>query len=287
MIWLIGNKGMLGSDMELMLKKDGLDYIASDMEVDITNYNELSNFAGNKSISWIINCSAYTAVDKAEDEADLAFKINDHGVLNIAKIAKDKDAVMIHFSTDYVFDGNKEGVYVEEDKTNPVGVYGKSKLEGEKQIVNTLSKYFIFRISWLYGEFGTNFVHTMLRLFSEREKVTVVSDQTGSPTYASDVVDMVITVFKNNMTNYGIYNFTNEGLTNWYEFTQEIYRLSIEIGLLDKDIEIIPIKTEDYPTKAKRPANSYLSKDKIKKELNITLKPWKDSLRKFLSSKIK
>lgn len=287
MIWLIGNKGMLGSDMELILKRSGLDYIASDAEVDITDYDMLSSFAGSKSISWIINCAAYAAVDKAEDEPELAFKINDIGVLNIAKIAKDKDAVLIHFSTDYVFDGNKEGAYVEEDSTNPIGVYGKSKLEGEKQIVSMLSKYFIFRISWLYGKFGTNFVHTMLRLFSEREEVSVVNDQTGSPTYAPDVAGMVYSVIQKKINKYGIYNYTNDGITNWHEFAVEIFRISREVMLLKKDVKILPIRTKDYPTKAKRPANSCLSKEKIISSMNIDLKLWKDSLRSFLSSKLK
>ena len=287
MIWLIGNKGMLGSEMELMLQKNNLDYIASDMDVDIIDYNVIKDFADNKSISWIINCSAYTAVDKAEDEAEAAYKINDTGVLNIVKIAKEKGAVLIHFSTDYIFDGTQKGAYTEEDITNPLGVYGKSKLRGEEHIIQMLSKFFIFRISWLYGEYGNNFVHTMLRLFGEREEVHVVDDQQGSPTYTIDVANMVIAVIQNNTNTYGVYNYTNDGLTNWYEFAREIFRVAKKIGLLNKEVKILPIKTADYPTKAKRPANSYFSKEKIKSQMKIDIRPWRDSLYKFLSSKVK
>ncbi|MBN2040875.1 MAG: dTDP-4-dehydrorhamnose reductase [Spirochaetes bacterium] len=287
MIWLIGNKGMLGSDMELMLKGSGCDYIVSDAEVDITDYDQLSGFTAGRKISWIINCSAYAAVDKAEDEPELAYKINDNGVLNIAKIAREKDSVLIHFSTDYVFSGDKNGIYNEDDKACPAGIYGKSKLQGEKQVMDTLEKYFIFRISWLYGEFGNNFVYTMLRLFSEREEVRVVNDQTGSPTYTSDVVDLVLFVINNGADNFGIYHFTNDGVTTWYDFALKIYRLSKELGLLNKDVNILPIKTKEYPTKAKRPVNSCLEKEKIKHNLGIVLQPWEKSLRKFLSSKVK
>ncbi len=276
---------MLGTDVELKLKANGIEYAASDMDVDITNIEALSNFAKDKKIEWIINCSAYTAVDKAEDEPDKVFKINADGVGNIAQVAKEKKAKLIHISTDYVFDGKQAEAYTESDATGPIGVYGKSKLEGEKNILRVTPEYFIFRISWLYGHHGANFVHTMLKLFAEREEVRVVNDQWGSPTFAEDIADVIIKVVKENISAYGIYHFANGGKTNWFEFTREIFRLAKEKGLVKKDIKIIPVTTADYPTKAKRPEYSYLSKDKIEKKLGIKIRPWQESLAEFISAK--
>lgn len=285
MIWLIGNKGMLGTDVERKLKANGLEYAASDVNVDITDINNLKNYSKNKKIDWIINCSAYTAVDKAEEETEKAFKINADGVGNIARVAKDKNAKLIHLSTDYVFDGKKSEEYTEDDGTGPIGVYGKSKLKGEENILHTLPEHFIFRISWLYGHHGANFVHTMLRLFGERDEVRVVNDQWGSPTFAEDVADLIIKIVKENSAAYGIYHFTNGGRTNWYEFTREILRLAKEKDLIKNDIKITPVSTAEYPTKAKRPANSCMSKTKIEKTLGVKIRPWQESLKEFISGK--
>jgi dTDP-4-dehydrorhamnose reductase len=285
MIWLIGNIGMLGADVELKLKVNHLEYTASDMDVDITSLDALKNFSKDKKIEWIINCSAYTAVDKAEDEADKAFKINADGVGNIALVAKEKRAKLIHLSTDYVFDGKKPGAYFESDATGPIGVYGKSKLKGEENILHTLTEYFIFRISWLYGHHGANFVHTMLRISGERDEVRVVNDQWGSPTFAEDVADLIIKVIKKNTSAYGIYHFTNGGRTNWFEFTHEIFRLAKNKGLIKKDIKITPVTAAEYPTKAKRPQNSFMSKDKIERMFGIKIRPWQESLAAFISAK--
>ena len=223
MIWLIGNKGMLGSDVERILLEMRKDYIASDMDVDITNIRELKKYVGAGEIEWIINCAAYTPVDKAEDEPEMAFKVNAEGPLNLAKIAIEKGAKLIHISTDYVFDGEKESPYTEEDTPNPTGIYGKSKLEGEKIIKSLIQNYFILRTAWLYGKNGNNFVRTMLRLLNEKEVIKVVSDQWGSPTYTKDLADVILTIVGNKGDHYGIYHFTNEGKTNWYEFAKEIY----------------------------------------------------------------
>jgi dTDP-4-dehydrorhamnose reductase len=287
MIWLIGNKGMLGTDVELLLRDLQIKYIASDKEVDILDYGALENYIDNKKISWIINCSAYTAVDKAEDEAALAYKINSNGVLNIAGIANTCKARLIHLSTDYVFDGNKKEAYTEDDIPNPAGVYGKSKLEGEKNIRKTIQEYYIIRIAWLYGQFGGNFVHTMLRLFSERDEVRVVRDQWGSPTYTKDVAAMIMKVVANNTDKFGIYNYTNEGRINWYDFASRIYALAKQSGLINKEVNIIPITTEEYPTKAVRPKNSYLSKDKIRQAFGLHIRPWHEALEDFMQSKNK
>ncbi|MBA7608441.1 dTDP-4-dehydrorhamnose reductase [subsurface metagenome] len=282
MIWLIGNKGMLGSDVGYFLKETHKDYIASDIEVDITDLEELKRFINDKKIDWIINCSAYTAVDKAEDEPEKAFKINTEGALNIAKIAREKEAKLIHISTDYVFDGEKNGSYTEDDDPNPMGAYGKSKLEGERNIQNIIEKYFILRTAWLYGKNGNNFVYTMLELFKEKEVVKVVSDQWGTPTHTKDLAGTIIKIIQDKSDKYGIYHFTNEGRTNWYEFAKEIYERAKKHKLIKKDLNIIPITTEEYPTKAVRPKNTYMSKEKIKSSFGLNIRDWGNSLEEFL-----
>jgi len=284
MIWLIGHKGMLGAAVEVLLQKRGRPYLVSDQEIDITDMDRLSEFTENKSISWIINCAAYTAVDKAEDEQALAFKINAEGPFNIAQISRDKGAKLIHISTDYVFDGTKDGAYEEDDIPHPVGIYAKSKYQGEKNIIECIDSYFMIRTAWLYGRSGQNFVHTMLRLFREKSEVNVVDDQWGSPTYAPDLAEMIINIINADSVHYGIYNFTNAGKTNWYQFALEIRDLAQKRGLLDKSVQINPISSEQYPTRAKRPLNSYLSKDKICREFKITPQPWQESLKTFIWS---
>jgi len=288
MIWLIGNKGMLGSDVEELLQEHGFHYWTSDKEVDITDYKMLEKFGKDKKIEWVINCSAYTQVDRAEEEKEDAFRINWDGVRNIALFCEKRGVKLIHISTDYVFNGKKDvrDSYAEEDTTNPLGVYGKSKLAGEVEIKNLLNRYFIIRTAWLYGKNGPNFVHTMLRLFKEKDAVKVVDDQRGSPTYTKDLAKVIIEIIKDESNQCGIYHFTNEGVTTWYRFAEEILRQSKEVGLIEKDkeVKIIPIKTEEFPTAAVRPKNSSLSKNKIKQTFNLTIRPWDEALRDFLGS---
>ena len=289
MIWLIGNKGMLGNDVEKLLKERGLTYWASDKEVDISDYKALEKFGKDKKIKWIINCSGYTKVDKAEEEIDDAFRINKDGVRNIAIFSASRQIRLIHISTDYVFDGRQEeGVvaYSEDDKTNPINIYGRSKLAGEEEIKKILEKYFIIRTSWLYGLQGNNFIYTMLRLFKERNLVKVVDDQWGSPTYTVDLAEAILKIIEDDSVNYGIYHFTNEGMTSWYEFARTIYKKAKRLGLLErnKKVEIQPIKTEDYPTAARRPGYSVLSKEKIKREFNLKIRDWNEALEDFLVS---
>jgi len=284
MIWLIGNKGMLGREIETLLNRQKKNHIATDTEVDITDIGQLKEFVADKPVSWIINCAAYTLVDKAEDEPELCFKINADGPLNIAQIARESNARLIHISTDYVFDGTKEGEYVETDIPNPISVYGKSKFKGETNIAETVKANFIVRSAWLYGKNGNNFVRTMLKLFREKTEVGVVADQWGSPTYAYDLAKAIIRIIDINPTTYGIYHFTNEGKINWYQFATEIYNLARNEGLINRPVQILPVRTGQYPTKAKRPANSCLSKEKISRDFNISLNPWKESLSHFLST---
>jgi dTDP-4-dehydrorhamnose reductase len=287
MIWLIGNKGMLGQGVEKLFKRERFSYLASDKEVDITNYPILQEFTKNIKIAWIINCSGYTDVDKAEKEIEKAFLINRDGVRNISKIASEKQAKLIHLSTDYVFNGAKVThlSYTEDDKTDPINVYGESKLAGEREIKETFEKYFILRTSWLYGVGGKNFVSTMLKLFKEKEEIKVVSDQWGSPTYAVDLAEVIVEIINNDYDKFGVYHFTNEGVTNWYEFARVIYDKSKDLDLIggNRRVEIKNIKTEDYPTVARRPKCSILSKDKIKKEFNVKIRDWEESLDDFLN----
>ncbi|MCU0846294.1 MAG: dTDP-4-dehydrorhamnose reductase [Spirochaetes bacterium] len=281
MIWLIGNRGMLGTDIENGLIDNYIDFIATDKEIDIADDDALRKYIKDYYIDWIINCSAYTAVDKAEDERDLAFKVNAEGVLNIARIAKEKNASLIHISTDYVFSGEKDGEYKEKDAAGPKSVYGLSKLQGEKNVMDMLDRYYIFRVSWLFGVHGNNFVYTMLRLFKERDELKVVSDQYGSPTYSRDLADLIISIVKNNVKNFGLYHFTNEGRTNWHEFAAAIYSRAKKNRLTEREVAILPITTAEYPTRAERPKNSYLSKDKVKKKLGIKIRSWQDALDDF------
>ena len=289
MIWLIGNKGMLGNDIERLLKERGLTYCASDKEIDITDYKALEKFGKDKKIKWVINCAGYTNVDKAEEEIDEAFRINKDGVRNIALFSAKRQIRLIHISTDYVFDGRQEGdavAYREDYKTNPINIYGRSKLAGEEEIKNILEEYFIMRTAWLYGLQGNNFVYTMLRLFKERDVVKVVEDQWGSPTYTVDLAKVILKIIEDDSVSYGIYHFTNEGVTSWYEFAQIIYKKAKRLGLIEgnKKIEIQPIKTEEYHTAAKRPRYSVLSKGKIKREFNIKIRDWDEALEDFLST---
>jgi dTDP-4-dehydrorhamnose reductase len=284
LIWLIGNKGMLGSDVEEILKGKKLRYAATDLEVDITDSEALRRFVRGKTFEWIINCSAYTAVDRAEDEPEKAFQVNAQGPLNIARVAKKIGAKLIHISTDYVFDGEKDGAYTEDDVPNPMSVYGKSKLQGEKNIQSVFDDFIILRTAWLYGKNGKNFVNTMLTLFNERDSVKVVSDQYGSPTYTKDLAAIILHIVQFPKTEFGIYHFTNEGKTSWYEFAKKIYDLGEKGSLIKKIVEIVKILTSVYPTRAHRPRNSYLSKERIKTVYRTDIRRWEHALEEYIES---
>ncbi len=284
LIWLVGNRGMLGAEVEILLKRHSYPYLASDLEVDITDFESLNHFTKGKFPTWIINCAAYTAVDRAEDEPEKAFAINAAGPGNLAQIARDKGARLIHISTDYVFDGTKNGAYVETDPPRPLGVYARSKYQGEVKIQANIKEYFILRTAWLYGKNGSNFVATMLKLFNERDYVTVVGDQWGSPTYAPDLAEAVLEIVRRDCMAYGIYHFTNEGLITWYDFACEIYRQALERGILTGKVSIRRITTEEYPTKAKRPKNAYLSKEKFIGTFEIIPRSWDSALADYFRS---
>ena len=286
MIWLIGNKGMLGSEIARQLIENKIDFVGTDIDVDITSYDALSTFAKNKSIKWIINCAAYTAVDLAESNVELATKLNATAPGNIAKVAKEIDATVIHISTDYVFDGTGDSPRTEDMEIAPIGVYGVTKADGEKSVSENAEKYYILRTAWLYGWAGKNFVYTMLRAMNKNPAVKVVADQKGTPTFAGDLAHVILKIIsKENPIPYGIYHVTDLGETTWWDFTKEIKNQGIDVGYLqNKDCVVNSCTTEEYPTPAKRPAYSVLSKDKIQQALGITLPQWQESLSVFLKS---
>lgn len=286
MIWLIGCKGMLGTEIARQFKENNIEYTGTDIDVDITNPEALDKFASSlNNLQYIINCSAYTAVDKAEGDIELATKLNVNGPENIAAVAKKYGAKMIHISTDYVFDGTGNTPRTEDMPVAPIGVYGVTKADGEKAVTATTKEYYILRTAWLYGWAGKNFVYTMIRAMNTHDAVKVVNDQKGTPTFAGNLAGVIIKIIQKNNIPYGIYHCTDLGEITWWDFTNEIKRQGIEKGwVTNKDCVVNPCTTEEYPTPAKRPAYSVLSKDKIQKTLGITLPDWKDSLNKYLSS---
>ena len=280
-ILVTGANGMLAKEVKERFQK-GNEIIATDVaELDITNEKMVNEVIAEIKPDYIINCAAYTAVDKAEENYELADKINGDGPKNLAKSAKTVGAKLVHISTDYVFGGDLDVSkdYDEDDEKEPVTVYGKTKLHGEQGIEENMDEYYIFRTAWLYGVGGNNFVKTMTKLGSTRDEINVVSDQHGSPTYAKDLADIIYQAIEKKIP-YGIYNATNQGYTTWYEFTKEILK---EQGIKCK---VNPVTTEEYIdmmkiTQAKRPFNSQLSKNKLLK-LGIQIPEWKDGLKRYL-----
>ena len=305
MIWLIGSKGMLGTEVASQLTAAKIPFVTSDSDVDITDYDALEAFAlravsqagGDHKLDYIINCAAYTAVDKAEDEREKAAAVNAKGVENIARTARNNGATLIHISTDYVFDGTgctdaagNLRPYTESDAKAPLGVYGKTKSDGEDAVIQGMAKYYILRTAWLYGLHGHNFVYTMTKLTGSRDEIKVVSDQRGTPTNAATlaaVIAELVQADEKHFVPFGIYHVTDEGETNWHAFTLEINRLAKKHKRIDAKHEcrILPCTTEEYPTKAKRPAYSVLDKTKIQKALGIKLPPWQKSLESFMKDK--
>lgn len=294
MIWVIGNKGMLGTELcEVLKNKEKLPFVSTDLDVDITNQKALDDFAENMAkkntpITCIINCAAYTNVNKAESDKDFCHLLNVEGPANIARTAKKIGAVLIHISTDYVFDGKSNFPYTEDMKINPTGVYGTTKAQGEEALKKQTDEFFIIRTAWLYGIYGNNFVKTMLRILEEKSSAKVVQDQFGTPTYALDLSNAIAFFarkIENNEKNavpFGIYHFTNLGKTNWFEFASKICEEGIKNGLITHEAAVFPCTTEEYPTPAPRPAYSVLSKDKIAKILDFKIPEWQESLNHYL-----
>ena len=277
-ILVTGANGQLGRELQaLAASYPAYEFLfVSKEELSINDFNGVYRFLTNHHIDYCINCAAYTAVDKAETEKYKAFLINAEAAGNLARICKGYDTQLFHISTDYVFDGTGTQPYKEADATNPLGVYGSSKLKGEELILHNDPSAIIIRTSWLYSSFGNNFVKTMLRLMKERESINVVNDQFGCPTYAADLATTILKIISSGNKKPGIYHYANTGITNWYEFAIAIKEMS------KSKCTVNPIPTSQYPTPAKRPQYSVLDTTKIKETFSVLIPNWEDSLRQCL-----
>lgn len=274
-ILVTGSTGQLGSDVVKELLKRGYSTLSPNRsELNLCSEDNIRNYILNSNCEAIVHCAAYTQVDKAEDEKDLCIKINATATKHIVKCAKILDIPMIYISTDYVFDGTKDGEYTENDETNPINIYGESKLAGEKYVQEILDKYYIVRTSWVFNINGKNFIETMLRLSKANNQLSIVNDQIGSPTYTKDLSRLLVDMLET--SKYGLYHATNEGYCSWYEFANTIFKLA------NINIDIRAINSNEYASRAKRPLNSKLSKDKLIEYGFKPLPHWEDALKDYL-----
>jgi len=280
-VLVTGAKGQVGQALQFIAPNyPDVQFIFCDSkELDITNQNNIKQIFEHFNPNYCINTAAYTAVDKAESEREKAHLINGVGAKNLAEVCKEFDTILLHISTDFVFDGTKDSPYSEEDVPNPTGVYGQTKLDGEKAIQEIWQKHFIIRTSWVYSQFGNNFMKTMLRLASERDKLSVVNDQIGTPTNAVDLAEVLVKIIQSPITNhqspnlFGIYNFSNEAQCSWYDFAKKIFEYN------NIKINVEPIPTTSFPTPVRRPAYSVLDKTKLKNTFGVEVKHWEESLK--------
>ena len=283
-ILIIGGNGQLGNCLNKLSSEYTLDYefhFTDYDTLDITNQKQINEYFSEYEPHYCINVSAYTAVDLAEQEKEKAFAINAEGVKHLAEACAEKGIDLIHISTDYVFDGDTNIPYSEDDFTNPLSVYGASKLEGENLALENNPKTIIIRTSWLYSEFGKNFVKTMLNLFSTKDELNVVADQFGQPTNANNLAEAIMKIISTEEKEYGIFHFSNYSETTWFDFAKKIAELS------KSKIKINPISTEQYPTPAKRPMRSTMCLDKIENSYNIEPKYWENSLEECMEILLK
>jgi len=271
---VFGASGQLGQCLKDFTDKNGIStvYFPSEAEANILDDAALTKVFETYKPDFSINCAAYTAVDKAEDDRELALKINKTGVENIARHCKASGSALVHISTDFIFKGDRPTPRNEDAIAEPVNVYGQTKLDGELAVKAILDKYFIIRTGWLYSEYGNNFVKTMLKLGAERDELKIVADQTGTPTYAMDLAACIMHVISVNSSDYGVYHYSNEGIASWYDFAKAIFDLS------GTKVKALPVKTSEYVTKALRPAYSVMDKSKIKQTFNMEIPYWRDSL---------
>lgn len=278
-ILVTGSKGQLGSSLRRVFDNDpAIDATYTDHDtLDITDRDAVYRFLGDNKFDIVVNCAAYTAVDKAESDEILASALNTGAVGNLAEAAVKNGTRVIHISTDYVFSGQGCRPYEENDEPYPQSIYGRTKLEGEALLTSFCQNALIIRTAWLYSEFGGNFVKTMLRLAETRPEINVVADQIGTPTYAGDLAEAIHRIVSSGEWKPGIYHFTDEGVASWYDFTRAIFEIA------GRDVKVNPIKTSEYPTQAKRPLYSVLSKKKIKKAFGLEIPYWRDSLKTCIS----
>jgi len=277
-IIILGASGQLGSCIKkVSAERNTYDILFATQENgNILNKELLNILFENEKPSYVVNCAAYTAVDKAEDEQEICRKINRDGALFIAKACKQHHASLIHISTDFVFKGNVAYPLKETDPTEPENIYGLTKLEGEEAIAGVLPEHFTIRTSWLYSEFGNNFVKTMLRLGKDRSELGVIADQIGSPTYAIDLAGAILDIIESGSKSYGIYHYSNEGVASWFDFAKAVFDIN------NTQLRLNPLKTSEYVTKAVRPAYSVMDKSKIKNTFGIGIPYWRDSLAKCI-----
>ncbi len=280
-ILVTGANGQLGNEMRCLARRaNGGCFIFTDVaELDITDLQAIRRCMNENRISVVVNCAAYTNVDKAEDDVEMADRLNHLVVGNLAVVCKETDATLIHVSTDYVFGGNGNLPCREDEPTDPLGVYGKTKLAGERAIEASGCRHLIFRTAWLYSVFGNNFVKTMRRLTAERDQLSVVFDQVGTPTYAADLAALIIHILETGKyrQHEGVYHFSNEGVCSWYDFAREIATLS------GNTCDIRPCHSDEFPSKVKRPAFSVLDKTRVKRDFDCVIPYWKDSLVKCIN----
>ncbi|MEE9343400.1 MAG: dTDP-4-dehydrorhamnose reductase [Gammaproteobacteria bacterium] len=280
-ILVTGAAGQLGRETELALQAEGNEVIAIDRkELDLSVPEHVAEFIASHQADWVINCAAYTAVDKAEEEPAIAYAVNRDSARAVAEGVKQYGGRLLHISTDFIFDGSQSTPYKEDDTANPLGVYGQSKWEGEQEIRKILPAATILRTAWVYGLHGNNFVKTMLRLASEREQLRIVDDQIGSPSHTLDIYRAIRALMSNGAM--GTFHFTNEGVTSWYDFAWQIINEGKAMGFPVKTESILPIPSKEFPTPAKRPHYSVLSKEKIRKKLDFSIPHWRESLTKML-----
>jgi dTDP-4-dehydrorhamnose reductase len=273
-ILVIGAGGQLGQCLKAVAADRKISEVrfADENEANILDTAGLERLFNLEKPTHVINCAAYTAVDLAEDQQDLAKAINETGAANLAHACKNTNATLIHISTDFVFEGNLVKLLTEQDVAHPISVYGQTKLDGEKAIASILDNYFILRTSWLYSPYANNFVKTMLKLGAERDELNIIADQVGTPTYAIDLANAIYDIILTNQQSYGIYHYSNEGVTSWYDFAQAIFSIS------QMPVKVHPIPSSAYPTKAKRPSFSVMDKSKIKATFQLHVPHWRDSL---------
>ena len=281
-VLVTGASGQLGRCFQkLAVWEEGIDWLFMDSsELDITSNRDLNNFFKSKKINYFINCAAYTNVEKAESDQEKAFQINAEAVKNLAEICKNNNTILVHFSTDYVFDGTSKSPYYETDYTNPINVYGASKLKGENYIRDILTNYFIFRTSWLYSEFGHNFFNTILNKIEEKATLNITTSQTGTPTNANHLAQLVLMLIKEKNTNFGLYHFSNSGETTWYGFANEILKVSGNLNNVQLN------KDNSYKTTAERPDYSVLDKTKLLGVFKTPLESWEGAVRELYNSRI-
>lgn len=278
-VLVTGANGQLGSEIRGAVQKSNAKFFFTDVaELDITNKTAITEFVVKNTINAIVNCAAYTNVDKAEDEQELSDLINRQAVQNLAEVCQENNTSLVHISTDYVFGGTKNTPYKETDKTSPLGVYGETKFQGEEAVKSCDIDYMILRTSWLYSSYGNNFVKTIKRLSKDKPQLRVVFDQVGTPTYALDLANFIIYVIENNLmkNKKEIYHFSNEGVCSWFDFAKEIAELS------ENKCEIIPCYSSEYPAKVTRPNYSVLDKTKLRNEFHYQIPHWRDALKKCI-----